>query len=92
MIIYDQYTGVSGLNIYVNKITALCINTRREIQEGLTRAGLAISSSTKHLCIHLAPTIEATIKATMEAIDPKAIKRRILDTTPPTDLLHRQCL
>jgi hypothetical protein len=88
MIIYDQYTGVSGLNIYVNKITALCINTRREIQEGLTRAGLAISSSTKHLGIHLAPTIETTIKATMEAIDPKAIKRRILATTPLTDLLH----
>ncbi len=24
----------------------------------------------------------------MEAIDPKAIKRRILATTPPTDILH----
>jgi hypothetical protein len=92
MIIYDQYTGVSGLNINVNKTTALCINTRREIQEGLTLAGLAISSSTKHLGIHLAPTIEATIKATMEAIDPKATKRRILATTPPTDLLHRSVL
>jgi hypothetical protein len=47
--LYDQYTGVGGLNINVRKTTALCINTRREIQEGLTQAGLAISLSTKHL-------------------------------------------
>jgi hypothetical protein len=53
---------------------------------------LAVSQSTKHLGIHLATTIEATIKATIEAIDPKAIKRRILATTPPTDILHRAVL
>jgi hypothetical protein len=90
--LYDQYTGVSGLNINVRKSTALCINTSREIKEGLTQAGLAISLTSKHLGIHLAKTIEATIKATMEAIDPKAIKRRILATTPPTDILHRAVL
>jgi hypothetical protein len=59
---------------------------------GLTQAGLAVSQTTKHLGIHLAKTIEATVKATMEAVDPKAIKRRILATTPPTDILHRAML
>ncbi len=90
--LYDQYTGVSGLNINVRKSTALCINTTRDIQEGLERAGLTITNSAKHLGIHLAPTIEATVEATMVAIDPKAIERRILATTPPTDMLHRALL
>jgi hypothetical protein len=90
--LYNQYTGVSGLNINVRKSTALCINTSREIEEGLTQAGLTVSLTSKHLGIHLAKTIEATVKITMEAIDPKAIKRRILATTPPTDVLHRATL
>jgi hypothetical protein len=58
--LYEQYTGVSGLNINVRKSTALCINTDRNIQKGLERAGLTITNSAKHLGIHLAPTIEAT--------------------------------
>ncbi len=82
--LYDQYTGVSGLNVNVNKTTALCINTSREVQEGLERAGLSRTNTAKHLGIHLAPTIEATVEATMAAINPKAIERRILATTPPT--------
>jgi hypothetical protein len=90
--LYDEYTGVSGLNINVNKTTALCINTSREVREGLERAGLSLTNTAKHLGIHLAPTIEATVEATMAAIDPKAIERRILATTPPTDLLHRALL
>jgi hypothetical protein len=80
------------LNINVSKTTALCINTNRDIQEGLEQAGLALTNSAKHLGIHLAPTIEATVEATMAAIDPKAIERRILATTPPTDMLHRALL
>jgi hypothetical protein len=90
--LYEQYTGVSGLNINVRKSKALCINTDRDIQEGMERAGLTITTSAKHLGIHLAPTIEATIEATMVAIDPKAIERRILATTPPIDILHRALL
>ncbi len=86
--LYEQYTGVSGLNINVSKTTALCIYTGRDVQEGLAQAGLSLTTSAKHLGIHLAPTIEATIAATMAAIDPKAIERRILATTPPTDMLH----
>jgi hypothetical protein len=90
--IYEQYTGVSGLNINVRKTTALCINTSRDLQEGLAQAGLSLTTSAKHLEILLAPTIEATIAATMTAIDPKAIEQRILATTPPTDTLHRALL
>jgi hypothetical protein len=86
--LYEQYTGVSGLNINVSKTTALCINTSRDVQEGLEQAGLSLTNSAKHLGIHLAPTIEATIEATMAAIDPKATERRILATTPPTDMLQ----
>ncbi len=88
----EQYTGVSGLNINVRKTTALCINTSRDVQEGLQQAGLSLTTSAKHLGVHLAPTIDATIEATMAAIDPKAIERRILATTPPTDMLHRALL
>jgi hypothetical protein len=58
----------------------------------LEQAGLALTNTAKHLGIHLAPTIEATVEATMAAIDPKAIERRILATTPPTDMLHRALL
>jgi hypothetical protein len=90
--VYEQYTGVSGLNVNVSKTTALCINTSRDVQEGLEQAGLALTNTAKHLGIHLAPTIEATVEATMAAIDPKAIERRILATTPPTDMLHRALL
>jgi hypothetical protein len=57
--LYEQYTGVSGLNINVRKTTALCINTGRDVQEGLAQAGLSLTTSAKHLGIHLAPTIEA---------------------------------
>jgi hypothetical protein len=61
--------------LHVGKTTALCINTGRDVQEGLAQAGLSLTTSAKHLGIHLAPTIEATIAATMAAIDPKAIER-----------------
>ncbi len=57
--LYEQYTGVSGLNINVNKTTALCINTSRDIQEGLEQAGLSLTNFAKHLGIHLAPTIQS---------------------------------
>jgi hypothetical protein len=34
--LYNQYTGVSGLNINVRKTTALCSNTDLIVQEGLS--------------------------------------------------------
>ena len=36
--------------------------------------------------------MEGTIQRTLEAIDVKAVKRRINATTPPTDILHRATL
>ncbi len=48
--------------------------------------------SMRHLGIELARTIEETVKATMQKIDLKAVKRRILATTPPIDTLHRATL
>jgi hypothetical protein len=87
---------VSGLYINVNKSTALCINTDEALQEGLSQAGLRLTLSTKHLCLHLTSTLEDTISATMEQIHPKihpkAIKRLSLAITTPTDILHHATL
>jgi hypothetical protein len=88
--VYDQYTGVSGLNMNVNKTTALCINTEQAVQEGLVHAGL--TSLSKHFGLYLTPSLEETVTATMEHINPKALKRRILVTTLPTDILYRATL
>jgi hypothetical protein len=46
----------------------------------------------KRLGIELAKTIEDTVRETIQKIDMKAVKRRILATTPPTDILHRATL
>jgi hypothetical protein len=46
----------------------------------------------RHLGIELAKTIEDTVRTTMQKIDVKAVKRRILATTPLTDILHRATL
>jgi hypothetical protein len=48
--------------------------------------------STKHLCLHLTSTLEDTISATMEQINPKVIKRLNLAITTPTDILHHATL
>jgi hypothetical protein len=36
--------------------------------------------------------MDSTVEVTMAAIEPKLVKRRILATTPPTDVLHRATL
>jgi hypothetical protein len=36
--------------------------------------------------------IESTLNGTLQRIDLKAVRRRILDMTPPTDILHRVTL
>jgi hypothetical protein len=46
----------------------------------------------KHLGLHLGKTISTTVLTTMTQIEPKTIKRRILASTPPTDVLHRAAL
>jgi hypothetical protein len=90
--IYDRYTGVSGLNITVRKSTALCINSAPSLVQELRDRGFTTPASMRHLGIELAGTIENTVRETIQKIDLKAVKRRILATTPPTDILHRATL
>ncbi len=90
--LYNQCTMVSGLNINIRKTTALCINTPPEIVQGLNQIGIETPEVCKHLGIFLGKTIERTIEDTVRNTDAKRIKRRILATTPPTDLLHRALL
>jgi hypothetical protein len=90
--LYESYTGVSGLNININKSMASCVNTPIPLCEHLQRMGMSTSSTIKHLGLHLSKTISSTVTMTMAQIKPKIIKRRILATTPPTDTLHRVTL
>jgi hypothetical protein len=90
--LYQEYTQVSGLNVNRNKSQALCINTPEQVKEELRTLGIQTPDVLQHLGIQLSTTIENTVQATMEHTDPKLIKRRILATTPPTDLLHRALL
>jgi len=89
---YDDFRRVSGLNVNINKTAALCINTPEAVIRGFNTLGINTPEHIKHLGIHLGKTLESTIQETMRQIEPKAIKRRILATTPPTDLLHRAML
>jgi hypothetical protein len=90
--LYDEYTGVSGLNINIAKTTALCINSPDQLCEGLRHMGMTTPDNVKHLGILLGKTMDSTVEATMANIEPKLVKRRILATTPPTDVLHRATL
>jgi hypothetical protein len=90
--LYDEYTGVSGLNINIAKTTALCVNSSEQLCERLRHMGMATPDNAKHLGILLGKTMDSTVEVTMAAIEPKLIKRRILATTPPTDVLHRATL
>jgi len=90
--IYSDYQKVSGLNINMSKSKALCINTSEEVQEGLQNLQINTPTHVKHLGIYLGENIQSTVNETMRQTEVKAIKRRILATTPPTDLLHRALL
>ena len=92
MNLYNQYSTVSGLNINIRKTTALCINTPPRVTQGLNEMGIETPENCKHLGLYLGKNIESTMECTMRNTEPKRIKRRILGTTPPTDLLHRALL
>jgi hypothetical protein len=64
--IYDQYTGVSGLNINVNKSSALCINSEPSLIQDLQQKGFSTPDSMRHLGIELAKTIEGMVRETMQ--------------------------
>ena len=89
---YDTYKQVSGLGVNIQKTTALCINTPEDVLQDIRQLGITTPEHIKHLGIHLGKTLESTITETMLQIAPKAITRRIMATTPPTDLLHRATL
>jgi hypothetical protein len=90
--LYNQYTTVNGLNINIRKTIALCINTPPQIIQSLIQMGIETPDVCKHLGIFLGKTIEETMEATMRNTEPKQIKRRILATSPPTNLLHSALL
>ena len=89
---YQQYTQVSGLRVNISKTAALCINTPQDIVEGIQQMGINTPDHIKHLGIHLGRSLDETVEETIRQIQPKAIMRRILATTPPTDILHRATL
>ncbi len=90
--IYNDFKQVSGLNINIAKTSVLCINTGNEIVRSLQEIGLSTPDDLKHLGIRLCKTMIGTVTATIQNIDTKAAQRRILATTPPTDMLHRATL
>ena len=90
--VYNDYTKVSGLNINLRKSSALCINTPPDILQIIRDTGIQTPDTIRYLGVQLGINMEETIKATIAHINPKAIKRRIMATTPPTDLLHRATL
>ncbi len=90
--ISDHYTGVSGLNINVKKSSALGINSAPTLIQDLQHKGFSMPNNMRHLGIELAKTIEDTVRETMQKVDLKAVKRKILATTLPTDILHRATL
>jgi exonuclease III len=89
---YDEYTSVCGMKVNLKKTTALCINTPQNIIDKFHELNIETPEHIKHLGIYLGKTLESTIAETMAQISPKAIKRRILATSPPTDILHRATL
>jgi exonuclease III len=89
---YDEYTSVCGMKVNLKKTAALCINTPQDITDKLHELNIETPEHIKHLGIYLGKTLTSTIEETMTQISPKTIKRRILATTPPTDILHRATL
>jgi hypothetical protein len=89
---YHRYTGVSGLNIIVRKSTILCINSTPALVRALQEKGFSAPNTMRHLGIELSINIQNTIKETISKIDLKTTKRRIMATSPPTEVLHRATL
>jgi hypothetical protein len=90
--LYSDYKKVSGLQINMKKSMALCINTSQEVIDGLQELGISTPNYIKHLGIQLGKTIQDTNDETLRQVQTKALRRKILATTPPTDLLHRSLL
>ena len=68
------------------------VNTPPDILQIIRDTGIQTPDTIRYLGVQLGINMEETIKATIAHINPKAIKRRIMATTPPTDLVHRATL
>jgi hypothetical protein len=90
--LYKRYTGVSGLNINVQKSTILCVNCTLDLVQDLQTRGFSTPPTIRHLGVELGSTVQNTITETVSKIDLKSTRRRILATAPPTDILHRATL
>jgi len=90
--IYSDYTQTSGLKINFKKSSALCLNTSEEILQGIADTGIPIVNQTDCLGVILSTSMEETINKTMQKIEPKAITKRILATSHPSNMLHKSIL
>jgi hypothetical protein len=54
--------------------------------------GIETPKTLEHLGLYLGKSIESTLETTTGNTEPKRIKKRILGTTPPIDLLYRALL
>ncbi len=61
------------------------------LTEALRDIGFTTMETNRHLGLELGMDMKITIKETLK-IDLKTVKRRILATTPPTDMLYRATL
>jgi len=90
--LYEKYTKVSGLKINYKKSSALCINTAAEVEGHIAECGIPVVAESDCLGIILGKTMDESIERTLDKIDPKLVKKRVLATTPPTSMLHRAIL
>jgi hypothetical protein len=90
--LYNQYSTVSGLNINIRKTNSPLHQHPAPSHPCLNEMGIETPENCKHLSLYLGKNIERMMECTMRNTEPKGIKRGILGTTPPTDLLHRALL
>ncbi len=83
---------VSGLKVNLAKSQILCVNTDPNLIRQLEQMGVKIVQKMKYLGIQLSTTMLDTIQNSFLTIDDRAIRRRILANTAPTDMLHKSVL
>jgi hypothetical protein len=90
--LYNQYSTVSGLNINIRKNNSHLHQHPAPSHPCLNEMEIQTPENCKHHSLYLGKNIEIMMDCTMRNTEPKGIKRRILGTTPPTDLLRRALL
>jgi hypothetical protein len=67
--LFEEYTGVSGLNISVKKTTPLCISTLAPLWKLLQRLGLKTKGNVKHPGLYVEKTIDSIAEVTVTKIE-----------------------